>query len=132
MEVYGPSQNNIFALKANNPAYYALLLTRSEYTQDEIEQVLSKMDEANVALRNLKSSAYDLLVYEDGKEMSHFYGFASDNHAKLNEMLSETDYLSPSMSQNDHANCFPVRKWQKEVDWLIKRMTKIQKSIKGM
>lgn len=132
MEVYDPTQNNIFALKANNPAYYALLLTRSQYNQDEIEQVLSSLDKTNIALRDLKSSAYDLLVYEDGKEMSYFYGFASDNHAKLNEMLSETDYLSPSMSQNDHANCFPVRKWQKEVDRLIKRMAKIQKFVKGM
>lgn len=130
MEIYSPSQNRLLALKAANPAYWQLLLSRSEYSESEIEQELANIEEVNSKLHSFKSSAYDLLVWEDGKEMNYIpNGFASEKHQKLNEMLSEIDYYSPHFSDNSHLNCFPVRKWQNEVAWLYRQMAKIEKII---
>ena len=131
MQVYRPSQNKISALKESNPTYWQLLLTRSEYSKGEINQELANIDEANTRLYNLLASAYDLLVYEDGRAMSYIWGFASDAHQKLSGMLAEISYISPSFSQNSHSNCFPVSKWQKEVSSLNSQIAKIEKFIKS-
>lgn len=130
MEVYGSPENKLFALKSSKPAYWELLLSRSEYSEAEVEQELNNIDVANAKLQSFLSSAYDLLVWEDGKEMNYFpNGFASDAHWQLNEMLSELSYYSPSFSENSHLNCFPVRKWQKEVAHIYKQIAKVEKFI---
>jgi hypothetical protein len=132
MQIYGPSQNKIQAIKETNPTYWQLLLTRSEYSENEINQELANIDEANTQLHSFLTSAYDLLVWEDGKEMNYIpNGFASDAHQALSAMLSEISYINPSFSQNSHSNCFPVNKWQKEVKSLISQIAKIEKFIKG-
>ena len=128
MKVYRPSQNKILAFKESNPTYWQLLLSRSEYDEDQINQELVNIEEANSRLHSFLTSAYDLLVWEDGKQMNYIpNGFASDAHQKLSAMLSEISYISPSFSQNSHSNCFPVSKWQKQVKSLYSQIARIEK-----
>lgn len=130
MEIYTAPTNKVTALKLSNPTYWSLLLTRSQYSETEIDQALTAIDEANAKLHGFLSSAYDLLVFENGLEMNYIpNGFASEGHQKLSDMLSMISYISPSMSQNDHLNCFPVRKWEKEIARLYNQIAKIEKFI---
>ena len=132
MQVYRPSLNKVSALKESNPTYWQLLLTRSEYSEAQINQELVNIEEANSRLHGFLTSAYDLLVWEDGKEMNYIpNGFASDAHQKLSGMLSGIHYIYPDMSENSHLNCFPIRKWQKEVKSLYSQIAKIEKFIKS-
>lgn len=131
MEVYSPTQSKLEILKESNPTYWQLLLTRSEYSSEVINQEIANINEANAKLHSFLTSAYDLLVYPDGKAMSHIWGFASDAHQELNGMLSDISYISPSFSQNSHSNCFPVSKWQKQVKSLNSQIAKIEKFIRG-
>jgi hypothetical protein len=125
MQIYGPPQNKLAALKDSNPRYWAILLSRSQYSEAEINQALADIEAVNNRLRAFKESAYDLLQDENGS-MDYFKGFASDAHRQLSVMLSEADYLSVGFSDNSHLNCFPVRKWQASVAKLDKEINKIK------
>jgi hypothetical protein len=127
MEIYGPSKNKVITLRSENRAYFDRLVSRSEYSEEEITLALDSITKANEGLQQLLSKLYDLLVWEDGEEMGHMVGFASDNHKELSAKLCQVDYISPNMSENNHLNCFPVRKWQKEVKQLKAEMTRLQK-----
>lgn len=130
MQVYGPTQSKLSALKESNPTYWQLLLSRSEYSEAQINQELASIEALNARLHSFLTSAYDLLVWENGQPMNHFpTGFASDAHQELSAMLAEIDYLSPSFSQNSHSNSFPVRKWQTEAAGMARQITKIEKFI---
>lgn len=132
MQVYSPTQSKLEAIKGSNPTYWQLLLTRSEYSEAQINQEIANINEVNTKLHGFLASAYDLLVWKDGKEMNYIpNGFASDTHQELSGMLSEISYIYPYFSDNSHLNCFPVRKWQKEVKSLYSQIAKIEKFIRG-
>lgn len=133
MQIYGPTQSKLQALKQANPAYWQLLLSRSEYSEAQINQGLTSIDEVNARLHSFLTSAYDLLVWADGKQMNYIpNGFASDAHQELSGMLSDISYIYPSFSQNSHSNCFPVSKWQKQVASLGRQITKIEMFVKSI
>ncbi len=130
MEVYSPTKSKLEALKENNPTYWQLLLSRSEYSEAHINQEIANINEANTRLHGFLTSAYDLLIWEDGKEMNYIpNGFASDAHQELNGMLSGISYIYISFSQNSHLNCFPVATWQKEVKSLYSQIASLEKFI---
>ena len=89
------------------------------------------VDTVNNKLSAFLSSAYDLLVDENG-QMDHIKGFASGAHQALSGILAEISYISPSFSDNSHSNCFPVRKWQKEVNSLYGQIAKIERFVSKM
>jgi len=132
MEIYAAPQSKLTALKASNPAYWSLRVSRSEYSESEIDLALAAVEEVNAKLHSFLSTAYDLLVWEDGKEMNYIpNGFASEKHQELNGLLSDLggSYVIPSFSQNSHLNGFPVAKWLKEINGLNKKIARIEKFV---
>lgn len=129
MQVYRPSLNKISQLSINNPRYFALCVSRSQYSESEIVSALVEIEQVNSEWQALQNHIYTNILVDKNGEMSVLTGFATPTHQEISSMIYKTDYISPHMSENSHRNCFPVAKWNKEIVYLRKQMSKIQKLI---
>lgn len=125
MEIFRPQPSKLSQLPANNPQYFALCVSRSQYSESDILTSLAEIEQVNDEFQSLQDYVYTNIL----QDMNVLTGFDTLTHRKISELIYETSYISPSMSENSHRNCFPVAKWQKEIVSLRSKINKIQKLI---
>lgn len=123
-QVWTPQESKIRKIQQDNPTYWALLVSRSQYNEAEICQALDSVDSVNGQLAKVLEVAYDLI-----EGMDPIKGYDSKEHQSLGKMISSADYVAITFSQNSHKNALPVKKWQNEVAKLERKINKIEKMI---
>lgn len=129
MEIFRPQPSKLSQLPTCNPQYFALCVSRSQYSESDILASLAEVERVNDEFQALQDYVYTNILSDENGEMSVLKGYATPTHQKIAQMIYEADYVSPHMSENSHRNCFPVNKWNKEIAGLRVKMTKIQRLV---
>lgn len=127
--VYRKQESKIDKIRKTNPNYWALLLSRSEYTESEITKVLDEIELINEEWAQFQEYVYNNILTDEIGEMNSFDGYASDLHKEIDNEISKNNYVDAHFSENSHKNCFPVRKWENEISKLRKAIKRIEKLI---